>query len=92
MENKIQKQKNVALVSVYNEEKVEISDILEIVSSTDKEITAKSENKFVTITGSELSITKLIPDGGMLSVSGKISGVSFSGKQTKKSFIGKVFK
>lgn len=80
------------IVNIYNRERLDITGVIEIISSTDKEINAKMEDSYLQILGEKLTISKLIPDEKLLSVNGKINGLSFSGKHTKKSILGKVFK
>lgn len=79
-------------VMIYNREKIEMTGAIEIVSSTDREIYVKLDDSLALIVGEKLTITKLIPESELVSVSGKINGLTFVAKQNKKSFFGKVFK
>ena len=79
-------------INLYNRERIDISGAVEILSSTEKEVNVKLETDFMQIVGENLKIVKLIPDSKLLSLSGRISGLSFSGKSSKKSFLGRVFK
>lgn len=90
MESKVQKK--VREVHIFEEQKVEISDCIQVVSSTDKDVVAKVESGFVEVVGSKLVISKLLPEGGLLVITGEIGGVKFENKMTKKSLFKKVFK
>ncbi len=79
-------------VVVNNREKITISGVLEIISSTDKEINLKLENSFMQIVGEKLTILKLEPEQKLLCVKGWLNGLNYQNKHTKKSFLGKVFK
>ena len=79
-------------VNIYNREKLEITGVVEVLSSSEKEIFAKLGDSIAHITGNKMKITKLIPDEMLLVVSGSIDGVVYESKQTKKSFLKKVFK
>ena len=80
------------IVNIFNRSRIDATGILEIISSTDKEIYAKLEDSVMFIVGEKMTITKLIPEEKLFSVSGIIKGVSYVEKLTKKSFLGKVFK
>lgn len=82
----------VSVLNVYNRERLDVTGVLEIISSSDKEIYAKMENTFLQVLGKNLTITKLIPEEKLLSVGGMVDGVLYQSKQNKKSFFGKVFK
>lgn len=84
--------KKISSVNIFNQEKIEVSDCKQVISSTDKEVTAKTDGGFVVISGANMTISKLIPENGELTVTGLISGVRFETKIAKKSFFGKVFK
>lgn len=79
-------------VSILNKEKIEIQGATEVMSSTDKEIIAKLQDSFVFVTGTNLSISKLVPEETLLVASGNISGLKYENRLTKKSFLKKVFK
>ncbi len=90
MDNKVENK--VHTINIFNQEKIEVTSVLEVVSSTEKEVIAKLEGEFLHIFGSGMTITKLMPADGLLCVKGKIEGLRYDSKLTKKSFIGKVFK
>ena len=79
-------------VNIINREKIEVQGASEIMSSTDKEIIAKLQDSFIFVTGTNLSILKLVPEEMLLVASGTISGVRYENRLTKKSFLKKVFK
>lgn len=82
----------VAELKVIGEERLEISDVKQIISSTNHEVIAKTISGAVLISGFDLTISKLIPEGGLLSISGQICGIKFDNKQGGKSFLKRVFK
>lgn len=80
------------LVNIYNREKMDITGVTEVISSTEKEIFARLQNVVMTIQGSDLRVVKLIPEEELLSVTGKINALRYDTKINKKSFMSKVFK
>ena len=90
----MESRKKISKLAIFNEEKIEIEGICQIISSTDKEIIARAESGYVHIFGTELTISKLSQEneGGSFVADGKIEGVKFVAKFTKKSLLGKVFK
>lgn len=80
------------LVDIYNRERIDVSGVIEVLSSTDREIFVKLKDSFLQIVGEKMTITKLVPEQKLFSVSGRINGLNYSNKLTKKSFFGKVFK
>lgn len=79
-------------VNILNKEKIEIQGATEVMSSTDKEIIAKLQDFFVFVTGTNLTISKLVPEETLLVASGNITGLKYENRLTKKSFLKKVFK
>lgn len=79
-------------LTIYNREKIEVEDAYEILSSTEKEIYVKLSNEILQIVGEDMKINKLIPEDKTLSVVGKINGINYVSKTSKKSFFKKVFK
>lgn len=79
-------------LNVYNRELTNVVGALEVLSSTDKEVTVKLKDCYLIISGSGLSILKLIPEQEELSIAGKVVGIKYESKVTKKSLLGKVFK
>ena len=80
------------IINIFDRQKIEVQGAIEIISSTEKEIYVKLLNGIMLILGEGLTIQNLLPEEEMLVVSGKIDGVNFKSKQTKKSLFGKVFK
>lgn len=79
-------------LNLLEREKVEVLGVVEVLSSTEKEIVVKLETDFLHIFGSDLKITKLAPEEMLLECHGKVSGLEYTGRSTKKSLFGKVFK
>ena len=82
----------VHTASIYNREKLEIVGVNQVISSTPTEVLANVCDYMMQIFGNGLTVTKLDPDKKFMSVSGKIDGLKYDKKITKKSFFGKVFK
>jgi hypothetical protein len=80
------------IINIFDRQKIEIQGALEIISSTEKEIYVKLLSGIMLILGEGLTIQKLLPEEEILVVSGRVDGVNFKSKQTKKSLFGKVFK
>lgn len=80
------------IINIFDRQKIEIQGAIEIISSTEKEIYVKLLNGIMLILGEGLTIQKLLPEEEMLVVSGRVDGVNFKSKQTKKSLFGRVFK
>lgn len=88
----MEEKNKVQYVNILNRERIDISGVLEVLSSTDKEIYVKLEDVVGVVIGEKMTITKLVPEEKVLSVSGRIVGVSFQNQLQKKSFLKKVFK
>lgn len=79
-------------INIFERQKIEVLGALEIISSTEKEIYIKLVDGIMLISGEGLTILKLLPEEETLIVSGRIDGVNFKSKMSKKSIFGKVFK
>lgn len=79
-------------IAIHCRERLDVTDVLEIISSTDKEIYVQLSNEVLQVFGEKMKINKLSPEEKSLSVVGKISGLRYISKITKKSFLKKVFK
>ena len=79
-------------LTIYNREKLELTSAVEVISSTDREVIARLEDSFIYIAGTNLTISKLVPEEELLVVSGNILGLKYEGKALKKSFWSRVFK
>ena len=79
-------------INIFERQKLEVFGALEIISSTEKEIYIKLADGIMILSGEGLTILKLFPEEETLIVSGRIDGVNFKSKMTKKSLFGKVFK
>ena len=85
-------QRIVHTVNIYNREKIEVLGVLEVLSSTEKEVNVKLQDGYMRIFGSGLTISKLAPEEELLIASGVVGGIKYENKATKKSFFGRVFK
>lgn len=79
-------------IQIVEKEKIEVTGVLEIVSSTEKEIILKLESEMLHIFGSGLAVQKLSPEEKLVLASGKVSGLKYSGRLTKKTLFQKVFR
>ena len=79
-------------LSIHCRERLDITDALEIISSTDKEIFVQLSGEILQIFGERMKINKLIPEEKLLTVVGKINGLNYISKISKKTFLKKVFK
>lgn len=79
-------------LTIFEREKIELTQAVEIISSTEKEIFVRLEKDVLQIVGEKLKINKLIPEEKILSISGKINGLNYTSRLTKKSLFKKVFK
>lgn len=79
-------------INIFERRKLEVIGVKEIVSSTDTEIYIKLSESLMQISGETLVIVKLVPEDMLLVVEGRIDGVNFISRMTKKSLFKKVFK
>ena len=87
-----EKKNGSQFVHIYDRSKIEMSGVLEVLSSTDKEVFVRLEDSVGCVVGEKMTITKLVPEDQLLVVSGYIFGVSFKAKIQKKTLLKKVFK
>lgn len=80
------------IVNLYNREKLEITGVTEVFSSTESEVIAKVCDNVMVVTGSGLRVSKLVPEEKFLCIVGTINGLKYENKVNKKSFFGRVFK
>ena len=79
-------------IEIIDRKVVNVNQVEEVLSSTEKEVFVKVEKDILQILGDGLKIIKLVPEDKVLVVSGKVNGLMFSSKLTKKSLLGRVFK
>lgn len=79
-------------LKMYNRERLELTSASQVISSTEKEVVAKLIDSYIYIYGTNLTISKLVPEEGTLVVTGTIFGIKYENKINKKSFMSKVFK
>ena len=82
----------VNMVTIYNREKMEILGASEVLSSTQNEVIARVCDSLMIITGTELRVSKFVPEDKVLGIVGTVNAVKYENKVSKKSFLGKVFK
>lgn len=79
-------------LTIHCRERLDVTNVLEIISSTEKEIFVQLENEVLQVFGEKMKINKLNPEDKTLSVIGRINGLNYISKMSKKSFFKKVFK
>ncbi len=79
-------------VNIYNREKITVAGATEVLSSTDKEIIVKLKDSYMFVSGTGLTILKLVPEEEELIAQGTVTGLRYENKYTKKSLLSKVFK
>ena len=79
-------------IEIIDRKVVNVNQVEEVLSSTENEVFVKVEKDILQILGDGLKIIKLVPEDKVLVVSGKVNGLMFSSKLTKKSLLGRVFK
>lgn len=92
MELNVKTVKKEHTVNILNKEKIEIVGAMEVISSTEKEIIARLQDFLIVVSGTNLSISKLVPEEQLLVATGNILGLRYESKLSKKSFLKKVFK
>lgn len=81
---------NSNTITLENRKRIMVTGITEVVSQIDKAVVAKTADSLLNISGSELRVTKLNLEEGVLVVDGKID--SFKYCEAQKSFFKRVFK
>ena len=79
-------------LTIYEREKLEVTNVQEILSSTDKEIFVRLSSEILHVQGEDMKINKLLPEEKFLCVNGRITGINYISKLVKKSFFKRVFK
>lgn len=86
------KEQTNEIINILSRKKIEITSVIEVLSSTENEVVAKLVNDYICVYGHGLKITKLSPEEKQLILAGDIFSVQFVSKLNKKSFFKKVFK
>ena len=87
-----EKEQSAHSVTLENRKKMLMTGIVEVVSSLDKAINAKTGDSLISITGSSLRVAKLNLEEGTLIVEGQIDGFKYSALSGGKSFMKRLFK
>ena len=87
-----EKEQTFHTVTLENRKKMLLTGIVEVVSSLDKAVNAKTADSMISITGSALRVAKLNLEDGTLIVEGQIDGFKYSGLSGGKSFMKRLFK
>ena len=80
------------IVTIDNRKKIVLTDIVEVISSTDKTVNAKTQNNLLNINGEGLRIEKLNLDERLLVVEGIIHEFKYVIKNKTKSFFKRLIK
>lgn len=89
MAEQIEKEHNLQL---FNRKKLEISGVVEVISSQDGVVSIKTNCGGIQINGHGLRIGKLDLEKGLLEVEGNINAIKYVGASEKKSFFARIFK
>lgn len=79
-------------LTMENRKKLLLNGIVEVVSSLDKMVIAKTTENTLTISGSSLRVTKLSLEDGTLVIDGTIDDIKYTGLTSGKSFFKRIFK
>lgn len=88
--NQIKKEEEHSLV-LTNRKQLTVTAIKEVMSATDKTIIAKTTQNNINIVGSELRVSKLVLEEGLLMVEGNIDLIKYQ-QETGKGFFRRLFK
>ena len=90
-ENQIQKVMN-HVVTIENRKKIMLTGIIEVISSTDKTVIAKTQTHLIYINGEILRIGKLNLEDNVLIVDGEINDLRYVVKNKSKNFFKRLIK
>ena len=90
-ENQVQKALN-HVVTIDNRKKIMLTGIVEVVSSTDKTVVAKTQSHLININGQGLRIEKLNLEENVLIVEGEINEFKYLIKNKTKSIFKRLIK
>lgn len=88
----MEENKQAHSLSLLSREKLEISGVIEVLSSTEKEVVIKLSDAFLHVFGDGLKIVKLSPEDGFAVCKGRVNGLQYENKLAKKTLLGRVFK
>ena len=92
MENVVKTETAAHMVTIDCRKRIMLTGILEVVSSIDKSVICKIQGMIVNITGSDLRVSKLNLEEGLLIIDGEIDGLKYQDATSGKSFLKRIFK
>jgi sporulation protein YabP len=78
-EKRIAKPIKAHAIHIDNRERVLVSGVEDVDNFNEEEVNFQTESGYVTLTGSDLHITRLNLDEGQLIIEGIINGIAYSG-------------
>lgn len=79
-------------VNIENRERISVTGIVRVDSFDESEVSARCENSGISVYGQNLHISRLDLENGILIVDGFVTGVEYSDKDKKDSFISRLFR
>ena len=61
----MEEKSKIQYVNILNRERIDISGVLEVISSTDKEIYVRLDDSVGVVVGEKMTITKLVPESAV---------------------------
>ena len=78
MENNTKKENTTSSIILNNQRNLKLTGISDIISCNDKTLILKTSNNRLTITGSDINVTKLIFETGELEATGNFDCIKYS--------------
>ena len=67
-----------------NRQKAALTGVSEVVAFNDNQVILGTDHRDITLTGSDLHVTRLMLDEGQLTVEGRIDGILYSQKPARR--------
>jgi len=79
-------------ITINNNKKAEITGVVEVISSTDKCVIARTSETMFQITGNNLRVSKLVLEDSICNVEGEIYKLEYNKDLKKKNLFKRLFK
>ena len=79
-------------ITINNNKKAEITGVVEVISSTDKCVIARTSETMFQITGNNLRVSKLLLEDSICNVEGEIYKLEYNKDLKKKNLFKRLFK
>ncbi len=80
------------ILTLDNNRKAIVTGVVEVISSTDKAIVARTETSTFQLSGDALRVSKLIPEEKLCEIDGNIQKLEYRVKTNTKSLLKRIFK